>query len=63
MVGMKITKKEVNALKREVANATGRNIKDIETIESFAKDFISFGYYESNYDRVTNNLTVDIIKR
>ena len=59
---MKLTTKEINELKREVKKATGRNMKDIDIL-AYGTDFITFGYYESNYDRVTNNITSETIKR
>lgn len=59
----KLTNKELNELKREVKKATGINIKLIEEIRSFNNDTIEFGYYESNYNRVTNNMTYKIINR
>lgn len=58
----KMTKKEINELKKEVKKATGRNMKDIE-IEAWGDDFISYCFYRTNYDRVTNNQSHETIKR
>lgn len=60
---MMLTKKEINNLKREVKKVTNMNLKDIEEIQSYGNDFIVYGYYETNYDRVTNNMTYREIKR
>lgn len=60
---MKITKKEIAGLKREIKNATNLNIKDIESIEVFGENFIRFGYYKNSYDRAINNMTIDEISR
>lgn len=60
---MNIIKSEINNLKNEVKKLTGRKIKDIEGIKAFGKDFIDFEYYKTNYDRATNNLTVERIGR
>lgn len=60
---MILTKKEINDLKKEVKKATKINLKDIEEIKGFGSDFIIYGYYETNYDRVTNNMTYREIKR
>lgn len=59
---MTITKKELNELKREVKNATGNAMKDIE-IEAFGKDFIEYSYYKTNYDKVANRKSYDRIER
>lgn len=58
----KITKKEINNLKKEVVKATGKRIKDI-TIEAFSNDFIIYGFYATNYDRVRNIKTTEKIVR
>ena len=50
----KITKKEINNLKREVAKETGLFMKDIEII-SFSDLHIEYIYYRNQYDRVKNN--------
>ena len=59
---MYITKKEERELKREVKNATGINMKDIE-IEAFGNDFVEYSFYKTNYDKVTNNKSCGRIKR
>ena len=60
---IKLTNKEILKMKREVKRAAGINIKDIVDIYSFDKDTIEYGYYETNYDRVTNHVTRKEIKR
>lgn len=60
---MKLTKKEIEGLKREVKTATGENIKDIESIEAYGNDFIVYGYYRTNYDKAIGNLTKERIAR
>lgn len=66
---MTFTKKQITLLKKEVKKATGKNMKDIEDIKAFGKDpdpnsekdFILYGYYDSNYDRVTSKITYHTI--
>ena len=58
----KMTKKEINELKRKVKKETGRNMKDV-TIRAFGDSFIEFGYYKTNYDKVTSNMTTETITR
>ena len=60
---MKLTNKEINGLKQEVKEATGRNIKDIEEITSFSDSELTYGFYETNYDKATNHLSYNTIKR
>lgn len=60
---IKLTNKEILEMKREVKRVAGINIKDIVDIYSFDKDTIEYGYYETNYDRITNHITRKEIKR
>lgn len=60
---MKMTKKEINELKREVAKATGLKMKDIAEITMISDTTISYGYYETYYDRVINHMTYATIDR
>ena len=50
------TMKEINEMKRIVKKATGGNMKDIE-ITSCSASVISYKYFGTNHDRVTNNYT------
>ena len=57
-----MAKKEINELKRQVNKATGRKMKDIE-IEAIEKDFITYSYYKTNYDKVTCKKSYETITR
>lgn len=62
MIRVLFTKKEEQELKREVKFLTGLNMKDIELV-SVGETFISYSYYETNYDRVISNKSYGRIDR
>lgn len=60
---MKLTNKEISDLKREIKLVTGRDMKDIESIESFDDYYICFGYYPSKYEQLKHMMTYETITR
>ncbi len=58
-----MTKRELNELKREVKKVTGMALKDIAEISMVSDAEIEYGYYKTNYDRVTHHMSYATINR
>lgn len=58
-----MAKKEIDGFKKEVKRATGMALKDIVEISMFSASKIEFGFYKTNYDRVTQRLSYVTINR
>lgn len=59
---MKFTKKQLQALKREVKAKTGMKMKDID-IYAVCDEYIVYSFYATNYDRVVGKKTYEKIER
>lgn len=57
-----MTKKEIQDLKREVKEATGLKMKDIEII-AVSADFIQYSYYENKLFELKNIKSSGTIQR
>jgi hypothetical protein len=66
MIMTKLSRDRENILKRKVKNITGIPMKKLD-IQAFGydaqadKNFITYGYYESNYNRAINKKTYNTI--